>query len=295
MNLANLKMFPENRLQSLFGLSPKVLAEVVLLVLPVLEQRREERLRKNSDRKRAFVKADGRPREVLPIHKLLMSLLYLRHNTSATVVGQMFSFSADSVENAVAEVVPVLRDLFPAARWEAVRRHRFEKWSPDAVETLIIDSFETPLPRPSNNERQKRVYSGKKKRHTMKTQLMTDQRGRILDVSSGHRGPKSDVKIWNESELPEELAEKPKLGDKAYVGAEIPIRTPTKKPKGDELTDEQKAENRQIAQERIYVEHSIRRVKGYRILRDEYRLATGLFAMTVSAVVGLIQFADLMN
>lgn len=161
--------------------------------------------------------------------------------------------------------------------------------------SLIIDSFETPLPRPSNNERQRRVYSGKKKRHTMKTQLITDQRGRILDISSGHRGPKSDVKIWNETGLPKELAEKPKLGDKAYVGAGIPIRTPTNKPKGLELTDEQKAENKQIARQRIYVEHGIRRVKGYRILRDEYRLATGLFSTTVSAVVGLLQFADLMN
>jgi hypothetical protein len=129
----------------------------------------------------------------------------------------------------------------------------------------------------------------------MKTQIITDQTGKIVDISSQHRGPKSDVKIWNETELPESLKEKPKLGDKAYVGAEIPVRTPKKKPKGGELTEAEKAENKTIAQERIYVEHSIRRVKGYRILRDEYRLAAGLFAMTVSAVVGLIQFADLMN
>lgn len=74
MNLDNLQMFPENRVQSLFGLSPKVLAEVVLRVLPVLEFEREQRLRKKSDRKRVFVKTDGRPREVLPIHKLLMTL-----------------------------------------------------------------------------------------------------------------------------------------------------------------------------------------------------------------------------
>jgi hypothetical protein len=295
MNLSNLKMFPENRVQSLFGLQAKILAEVIIRVLPVLEQQREQHLRQKTNRKRAFVKDDGRPRRVLPIYKLLMTLLYLRHNTSATLVGQMFGFSADSVENALAEVLPVLRDLFPASCWEAVPRHRNEKWSPDKVETLIIDSFETPLPRPSNNERQKRVYSGKKKRHTMKTQVMTDQKGRILNIDSGHRGPKADVKIWNETELPEELWEKPRLGDKAYVGAEMPIRTPTKKPKGGELTKEQKAANKQIAQERIYVEHSIRRVKSYRILRDEYRLAAGLFAMTASAVVGLIQFADLMN
>lgn len=296
MKLNNLKSFPENRIKSLFGLEPDILAQVIITVLPVLEQQREFRLRNSLSRKRAFVKGDGRPAEIKPIHKLLMTLLYLRHNTSATVVGQMFGFSADSVEkNALPEVLSVLKELFPAPRWEAVRRHRNEKWNPDSVDKIIVDSFETPIPRPSINERQKRVYSGKKKRPTLKTQILTDQAGRILEVSSGHRGPKADVTIWNETELPNELKEKPKIGDKAYIGAEKPTRIPKKKPKGGELSDEEKAANRLISQERIYVEHSIRKVKGYRVVRDEYRLAQGIFPTVVSVIVGLIQFADLMN
>lgn len=295
MNFDNLNLFPENRIKSLFGLEPVVLAEVAIRVLPVLTKNREQRLRNSPNRKRRFVIRDGRPPEVLPIHKLLMTLLYLRHNTSAALVGQMFSFSADTVENALSEVLPVLRQLLPAARWEAVRRHRNEKWSPDEIETLIIDSFETPIKRPSNNERQKRLYSGKKKRHTLKTQIMTDEKGRILDIKSGYRGAKSDVKLWNETELLKELTDKRKLGDKAYIGADKRIITPRKKPKGGELTEGEKAENKIISQERIYVEHSIRRVKSYRVMRDEYRLATGIFPMVAAAVVGLIQFADLMN
>ncbi len=289
-------MFPENRLKSLFGLEPQVLAEVIFRVLPVLEQNRENRLRSSPDRKRRFVKNDGRPPEMKPIHKLLITLLYLRQNTSATVVGQMFGFSADSVEkNALPEVLAVLKELFPASRWEAVKRHRNEKWNPDEVDKLIVDSFETPIPRPSNNDRQRRVYSGKKKRHTLKSQIYTDQKGRILDVSSGHRGPKSDVKIWNETELPNEIKEKPKLGDKAYIGADKPTQIPKKKPKGSELSEEEKAANRLISQERIYVEHGIRKIKGYRVVRDEFRLAQGIFPTVVSVVVGLLQFSDLVN
>jgi hypothetical protein len=296
MSLDNLKQFPENRVKSLFGLEPTVLAEVVIRVLPVLEQNRQQRLRNNPDRKRKFVPNDGRPPELLPIHKLLMTLLYLRHNTSATVVGQMFGFSADSVEkNALPEVLAVLKELFPAARWEAVRRHRNEKFNPDEVDKIIVDSFETPIPRPSVKEKQRRVYSGKKKQHTLKTQILTDQKGKILDISSGHRGPKSDVKIWNETELPPEIKEKPKLGDKAYVGANKPTHTPQKKPKGGELSEAEKEANREISKERIVVEHGIRRVKGYRVVRDEFRLAQGIFPTVVSVVVGLIQFADLMN
>ncbi len=83
----------------------------MFLVLPKLEQPRTERLQKRKERKRAFVANDGRPREVQPYQKLLMCLLYLRHNPSHEVVGRMFSVSADSSENAFAEVLPLLRDL----------------------------------------------------------------------------------------------------------------------------------------------------------------------------------------
>jgi hypothetical protein len=167
--------------------------------------------------------------------------------------------------------------------------------NPDEVDKIIARSFEIPIPRPSDNDRQKRVDSGKKKRHTLKTQIITDHKGTISDGSLGHRGPKSDVKIWNETTLPDEIKEKPKIGDKAYVGAEKPTETPKKKPKGGELSEAEKAANRLISQERIYVEHSIRKVKGFRVVRDEYRLAQGIFPTVVSAIVGLIQFADLMN
>lgn len=296
MKLDNLNSFPANRLKSLFGLEPDVLAQVIIKVLPALEQQREKRLRSLPEGKRRFITRDGRPPQMKPIHKLLMTLLYLHHNTSATVVGQMFGFSADSVEkNAFPEVLTVLKELFPAARWEAVKRHRNEKWNPDAVDKIIVDRFETPIPRPSLNERQRRVYSGKKKRHTLKTQITTDQKGKILDINSGHRGPPADVKIWNETRLPEELSEKPAVGDKAYVGADKPTQIPKKKPKGGELNEEEKVVNKRISQERIYVEHAIRQVKGFRVVRDEYRLAQGIFPTVVSVIVGLLQFSDLMN
>ena len=109
------------------------------------------------------------------------------------------------------------------------------------------------------------------------------------------RGPHADVKIWNETELPDDLKEKPKVGDKAYLGAAKPTQTPKKKPKGGELSELEEEENKRISQERIYVEHSIRKVKGYRVVRDEYRLAQGIFPTIVSVVVALIRFADLMN
>lgn len=270
----------------------------MFLVLPELEKRRTQRLQKRAGRRRRYINKDGRPREVQPYQKLLMCLLYLRHNTSHEVVGRMFSFSADTSENAFAEVLPTLRDLFPNEKWECENRYgrHQEKWTPAKVEQVIIDSFETPVRRPSNHERQKRLYSGKKKRHTLKTQIASDQRGGLLCVGKAHRGPQADIKVYEEDGLPSILKEIPRLGDKAYCDQKHPeIVTPHKKPKGQELSAEQKAQNKQIASQRVYVEHGIRRVKGFKIVRDEYRMAVGLFGAVTSAVVGLIQFSQMVG
>lgn len=57
--------------------------------------------------------------------------------------------------------------------------------------------------------------------------------------------------------------------DKDYQCKELFL--PHKKPKKAELTPEQKAENKELAKERIVVEHSIAGLKRYRILSDRLR------------------------
>jgi hypothetical protein len=61
------------------------------------------------------------------------------------------------------------------------------------------------------------------------------------------------------------------------------------------LTPEQRQENRQWASVRVHVEHGIRRVKGFKIMRDNYRHAVGLFPMVASAVVGLVHLNRLLG
>lgn len=298
MNFDQLNKLSRSRVKALFGFVPAALAELLFQVLPELERRREARLKHRPQRKRRYVANDGYPREVTPLEKVLMTLIYLRHNVRHEVIGTMFNYSADSSENAFHEVAPVLRDLFPATKWEAEQKWRrgSPEWTPDEVDFVIVDSFETPVRRPSVNERQKRLYSGKKKRHTLKTQILTDQGGDILSIEPGHRGPKADLKLYEEKLLPEPITDKAVLGDKAYQSSEHPeMRTPHKKPKGGELTEEQVIENRQLASQRVRVEHGIRRAKAFRILRDDYRLAIGLFPLIASAVVGLIQFSRIMT
>jgi hypothetical protein len=298
MTFKNLNHFSTSSIKALFGLHPIVLADVLFQVLPALDQRRRQRLATRPDRKRPVVAHDGRPPEVHPYQRVLMALLYLRHHVSQAVVGALFGVSADTSENAFHEVVPLLRDLFPHEKWEAERRlgRGDGAWTPDAVERAIIDSFETPVNRPSQRDRQKRVSSGKKKQHTLKTQIIADQTGAILCISPAHRGPQADLKVYEEEGVPDPIKDKPKLGDKAYADRDHPeIQTPHKKPRGGELTPDQKAENKLLAAKRIPVEHAIRRVKGWNIVRGQYRLALGLFSMVSSAVVGLIQFSRILQ
>jgi hypothetical protein len=90
--------------------------------------------------------------------------------------------SADTSENVFYEVIPILQREFSSQKWEAEKKWRKgeEKWSPKEVDYLLIDSFETPIGRASVNEKQKKKYSGKKKMHTLKSQLITDTGGEII-------------------------------------------------------------------------------------------------------------------
>lgn len=114
MNFDQLHKLPSSRVKALFGFVPALLAEILFRILPELERRRTERLRNRPQRKRRSVDNDGSPREVTPVEKVLMTWLYVRHHVRHEVVGAMFGYSADTSENAFHEVVPVLRDLFPA-------------------------------------------------------------------------------------------------------------------------------------------------------------------------------------
>lgn len=58
--------------------------------------------------------------------------------------------------------------------------------------------------------------------------------------------------------------------DKDYKCAKLKI--PTQKPKNQELTLEQKSENKSISQQRIMVEHSLGGLKRYRILSERLRI-----------------------
>ena len=168
IDLRSLDTVHPGKVRALFGLSPAALAEFLEAVLPVLVNRRRQAQASRSNRRR--VVGGGRKRRLKPYQEVLMSLLYLRHNVAHAVVGEMFGMSADTSENTYYEVIPVLREVCPSQRWDAEKAWKKGEppWHPDEVDRVLVDSFETPLRRPSIDERQRQVYSGKRNRHTIK-------------------------------------------------------------------------------------------------------------------------------
>jgi hypothetical protein len=83
------------------------------------------------------------------------------------------------------------------------------------------------------------------------------------------------------------------LGDSGYQGLQKEhenSRTPTKKPKGRQLTAAQKRENRELSRLRIVVENVIRHLKIFRIVAERYRNRRRRFALRFNLIAGLYNY-----
>lgn len=299
MNLQTLQNYPKDRVRALFGLEHAALGQLLASALPELLARRTQEQQNRPRRVRAV--GAGRTRKLRPYQEVLLTLVYLRHNVSHAAVGEMFCVSADISERTFHEVILLLRDVCPAHRWDAQKKwtKKEPSWHPDTMDLILVDSFETPIARPSLPAVQRKFYSGKKKRHTVKTQIVTDARGEVVAIETGHPGPQSDKTLYERSQAAQQFPRAARRADLGYQGTPemlLPHKRRRGKAgqRGPELTPAQKDENRHAARERVPVEHGVRRCKCWRILRDEYRLGLGLFPLIASATVGLVHLSRVM-
>ena len=81
------------------------------------------------------------------------------------------------------------------------------------------------------------------------------------------------------------------MGFHGFTVAGVVIQQPTKKPRGGELTDAQKAENRRIASEKMRIEHTMCSVKRCRIVKEKIRYwQTTIRDMVMDIACGLHNF-----
>ena len=108
----------------------------------------------------------------------------------------------------------------------------------------------------------------------MKNVLLADESCRVPFLSDTYEGSTHDKPIADQTPYPlpkgSEL-----LQDLGFVGFSlegVQVTQPHKKPRGQELTEEQKAENQVISHRRVRIEHIICSITRCRIVKDTIRL-----------------------
>ena len=246
-----IQQYPK-RTKQLLGISHEQFQQ---LLVQAEARHRQQQAAKEKNKVRLNAKGGGCKPKLCLGEEVCLCLFYLRQLPTFEVLGLHFGISKTEANDTFHYWLKLLRELLPASLLEQVEPHRSDYAL--VIELLsqfclTVDSTEQPRERPGNNQAQRECFSGKKKQHTFKNQLITLPEGKdIVDVLAGASGPISDINLFRQQQQkfdPEQLFE----GDKAFVGGKN-IKTPRKKPKRRELTEQQKVENKVLSSKRINV------------------------------------------
>jgi hypothetical protein len=195
--------------------------------------------------------------------KLLLTFYYLRHYPTFAKLGQMFGISESYANKIYHKFLDILTKVLKMPNPRALLEPK--------AEPIGIDVTEQPIERPKKG--QKAYYSGKKKQHTIKIQLIVCLVTLCILSVCCRKGKVHDFRILKE-DRPAIHSETKKLGDLGYIGIDKLYKntqTPVKKSKKKPLTEDDKSYNRKLAKVRIGVEHVNRRCKIFKIVKDKYR------------------------
>ena len=127
----------------------------------------------------------------------------------------------------------------------------------------------------SDLKKQRRYYSGKKKRHTQQAQLIINQHSLQIIATAFSSGSKHDFQLFKDSQaaISEQIS---CLADSGYQGlSNLPAKSwrPKKKSKHRPLSRQEKVTNQHLAGGRIQIEHVIGKLKVFamRYQRDGNR------------------------
>ena len=218
------------------------------------------------------IRAFGRPPKLPLCDQLLFTLMYWREYRTLFHIASAYGLSeapasrtVRRVENALMRsgrfTLPGKKALRPSAMvWQVVVI--------DATE-CVIDATEWQK-RPKKRQN---FFSGKKKRHTLKAQVVVGQQSGRIVATAFCAGHTHDFALFKSSRL--WLCEKSRcLADAGYRGLNRwhqNSQTPHQKSKHHPLTPEQKEDNRQLSSQRMVVEHALARLKVFGILSGRYR------------------------
>jgi hypothetical protein len=223
--------------------------------------------------------------------QLLVLLIYYRTYVSHVFLAFLFAVDDATVCRTIRRIEPLLAALFRIPE----RRVQLQE---DEIRELFFDGTERPTRRPK--KRQRRCYSGKKKRHTLKNQVVVvrkrkragrrragqreKRRLRVAAVSPTAAGKMHDKKVYDRTRTVVPLGVA-RIGDTGYQGTTL--RTPVKRRRGQKLTRRQRRGNRRLSRRRIAAEHGIGKMKIWRIAGERYRNPVRRHTLVIKNVAGL--------
>ena len=244
-------------------------------------------------------------------------LTYLRLHIPQASVAALFGADQSDVSRDLRRLLPLIQLCLPCPLvWEVVADEQEVPpasclWLDDLAEgRVLVDATEQRVSRPQDSRDQKAYYSGKKHGFTLKTQFVTDGQHHIEAISSAAPGAGHDKALSDQVRTLDRLpdgceadADKGYQGLAAQVGlvavrdpqtgvtTQVPrltVQTPFKKPKGGELSDEQRAFNRALGAIHVRIEHCIGWAKNWAIWSTRFRCAHTIYTPIMRTICGLV-------
>jgi hypothetical protein len=259
----------------------------------------ERRRRLSNRKKRQRDVGAGRPFKLKVKERFLMLLIYYRLYITFTLSGFLFDLDQSNVCRDLSILEPLVKECIPLPK-KLYKRTRRRARTIDEVEEsfpgfkAFIDATEQEIPRPKNKRKRKSYYSGKKKKHTIKTQYMVNNEGLILHKTEHKKGRKHDYDVYKNNH-PITPVQVENLFDLGYLGVQNDFPTvksvlPVRKKKNVVLSGEETVFNRKHSQLRMIVEHTICRIKKFGILSGKFRNKLRKYDNVSDIVSALLNF-----
>jgi len=225
-------------------------------------------------------------------------LVYYRLYITYSLTSFLFDIDVSNVWRDIKHLEPLVKQCMPIPEKIEAKIGKIGKVDelieifPDM--SAFTDATEQEIPRPKDKQKRKDYYSGKKKKHTIKTQITNNKKGLILHISKSVEGKKHDYTLFKEHPppIPKNIE---RNHDSGYQGIkkdfpELKVKIPYKKPKGGELTEAQKEYNKELRRERVVSEHTIGKMKKYEIMGSKFRNRPERYDTMTSIVGGFVNY-----
>ncbi len=225
-------------------------------------------------------KVSGRPYVLEGIEEhVLCLLLYYRSYITHAFLGVLFGVDDSVICRSFRRIEPILALVM------SLKKVRY--LSKEEVASLIIDCTEQPMERPK--KKQRKYYSGKKKRHTLKTEIQITEDGRIVSVSKPYPGKIHDIEVRKRgSPLAKESTAYVDSGYQGLHKVHAATEYPYKRSKNHPLTKEEKQYNQGLSRFRVRVENKIAELKKFKILSDRYRNKRRGYGIKFNIIAGIV-------